>query len=89
MKEKLANGDMTDPYCLQTLVNTFINSITVYNDYARIVLNLEENIDTIPIDELPPLSKLPDWSNFAFGNVGQGQLYTLETHPVIAFKIAI
>ncbi|MBQ1772273.1 MAG: recombinase family protein [Clostridia bacterium] len=87
--QKVADGIRDDPEYLKTLVNTFINSVTVYKDWLRIVVNAAENVETIPPESLPPLELLPDSSQFALCQSGSNGIDTVEHLPIIVFKIAI
>ena len=86
---KFTDGSRDDRTFLRTLSNTFINSVTVYDDYLRVVINADKNIAQIPADELPPLDVLPDLSRFDYCSNGARRFYLVEPYPVIAFKIAI
>lgn len=87
--QKYANGDLEDREFLKSMLSVLVNSVTVYENWIRVVFNMAENVDTIPIDELPELHELPDYSRFEFRNVGERQPYVVEPYPAIAFKIAI
>ena len=86
---KFANGDIDDKETLRSMLSVLINSVTVYDNWMRVVFNVSENVDTIPPDELPELEELPDYSLFELCNISQGKLYVVEPYPAIAFKIAI
>lgn len=86
---KLADGKRDDPDFLKTLVTGFINSVTVYDKWLRIVINASENVGQIPPEELPPLCELPDLSYLGKQPSHSSSLVTVQTYPVIVFKIAI
>lgn len=87
--QRIANGERDNPIFLRTVINTFINSITVYPNYLRVVINAAENVRMIPQDNLPPLEVLPDLSCFAYDQCVNTHLTIVEPYPAIAFKIAI
>jgi DNA invertase Pin-like site-specific DNA recombinase len=87
--EKIAEGKRDDPEYLKTVVSTLINSVTVYPDCLRIVINAAKHTDTVPPEDLPPIDVLPDISSLGLQSPGLGQLFTIPNYPVIIFKIAI
>ena len=89
MLEKYASGDLTNYDFLRSLCSTFINSVTVYDHWLRIVFNLKENAELIPLDQLPPIDDLPDATLFDTVNHGNAQFTVLEQYRVAVFKIAI
>lgn len=50
---RFADSDVTDPDRRRQLINTFINSVTVYDDHLRVVLNAVEGVAYVPIATLP------------------------------------
>ena len=86
---KIASGNRDDPAFMKALANTVINSIVVHKDWLEIVINAAEHVEKIPPENLPPLELLPDLSRFALEPNGSSRLVTVETYPVVAFKIAI
>ena len=86
---KIEKGKRDDPDYLKSLVNVLINSITVYPEWLRIVINAQEHVEKIPLEELPDIDALPDMTRFDLCTVGSNRLYTVEPYPVIVFKIAI
>ena len=86
---KFANGDLKNRDFLRTMLSTLINSVTVYDNWMRVVINMAENVEMIPPDDLPGLSEIPDGSKFELSNVSQDQHYAFEQYPVIVFKMAI
>ncbi len=87
--QKYAKGDLKDPDYLRTMINALINSVTIYDNWVRVVVNLKENLSRIPPDELPQLNDLQDASGFAFCTVSGPKVYIVEPYPAVAFKIAI
>lgn len=87
--QKIAEGKRDDPEYLFAIATTFINSVSFYKDYARIVVNAAENVPKIPPDELPPLDNLPDGNLCDFRPTHASALVTVAPYPVIVFKIAI
>jgi hypothetical protein len=87
--KKIAGGKRDDSEYLKSLINTFINSITVYDDSIRLVINATNNVERIPPEELPPIEQLPLFERFDFQPIGLSRLVTVEPYPVIVFKIAI
>lgn len=51
---KFSQLDRNDPADRRFLVNTFLNSVYVYDDHLRILVNATENCVTIPLQDLPP-----------------------------------
>ena len=86
---KISEGKRDDREFLHSLITTFINSITVYEDYARVVVNAAENVGTIPPEDLPPIDQLKEFKGFDSQTNSLGDLSTVEPYPVIVFKIAI
>ena len=86
---KIADGKRDDSEYLKSIINTFINSITVYGDSLRLVINAAKNVEKIPLEELPPIDQLPLFEHFDFQPNGSSRLVTVEPYPVIVFKIAI
>ena len=86
---KISEGKRDDREFLHSLITTFINSITVYKDYARVVVNAAENVGTIPPEDLPPIDQLKEFKGFDSRTNSLGDLSTVEPYPVIVFKIAI
>ena len=87
--EKIADGKRDDQEYLTTIASTFINSVSYYVNWARIVINAAENVPKIPPDELPPIDDLPDGSMCDFRPTHASALVTVAPYPVIVFKIAI
>ena len=88
--EKFSNGDLSNYAYLRTVCHTLINSITIYEQkWLRVVLNLKENLDFIPLDELPSLEELNDPSLFDNVSCGNGHFTILEQYQVAIFQIAI
>ena len=86
---KIADGKREDQDYLRSLALTFINSITVYDNWARVVINAAEGVQKIPPEELPPLEVLPDLNVCDFRSALPNELVTVASYPVIVFKIAI
>ena len=86
---KVMDGDRNDPDFLKTIATGFINSITVYDDWLRMVINAADNVGQIPQEELPPLHELPDLSFLGLQQTQQSDFVTVQNYPVIVFKIAI
>jgi len=62
--EKLATMDKSDPIRQKQLINTFINSVTLYPDGSlRIVINTIEGVSLIPINLLPEPAAPPPRSD--------------------------
>ena len=66
---RFTTGDRNDPLLRRSIVDTFINSVYVYDDHMRIVINNVEGNRRIPLADLPPEcsdtdnSGLPDTSH--------------------------
>ena len=89
LMHKVAQGERSDPEHLKALIGALINSVTVYDDWLRVVINAAENVEKIPPEALPPLEVLPDGSRFDYRSANTHSLYTVEPYQVIVFKIAI
>jgi hypothetical protein len=74
---------------MKALIGSLINSVTVYENWMRVVINAVGNVEKIPPEDLPPLEVLPDGNRFDFRSASARSLYTVEPYPVIVFKIAI
>ena len=85
----IKEGKRDDPEFLGSLMHTFINSVTLYDNWMRVVVNASENIGQIPPEDLPPLEELPDGNVFDYRSASTRSLYVVEPFPAIAFKIAI
>ena len=55
-----ASMDRTDPHDRKTLINVFLNSVYVYDDHYRILVNTSDNETIIPFADLPPDSQCSD-----------------------------
>ena len=86
---KVIDGKRDDVEFLRSLVLALINSITFYDGWARVVINAVENVETIPLDELPPIGSLKEFSRFDLRNNTLEYFSIVEPYPAIAFKIAI
>ena len=47
-------GDRNDPLLRRTIIETFINSVYVYDDHLRIVINNIDGNERVPLSGLPP-----------------------------------
>lgn len=47
-------GDRNDPLLRRSIIETFINSVYVYDDHLKIVINNVEGNERIPFSDLPP-----------------------------------
>ena len=62
-------GDRNDPLLRRSIIETFINSVYVYDDHLKIIINNVEGNERIPFSDLPPEcsesdnSGLPDVSH--------------------------
>ena len=86
---KIASGDIDSHEVKRTIANSMINSITIYDAWIRVVLNCIPNVGTIDPDLLPPLPIIPEIKQIGNCTVGSSALCTVNTYPVIVFKIAI
>lgn len=87
--QKIANGKRDDREFLHSLVFTLINSVTVYDGWARVVVNASDHVGTIPPDDLPPLDSIKEFPKFDHSTNAPGDLTTVEPYPVIIFKIPL
>ena len=51
--EKFSDLDRTDPHDRRLLVNTFLNSVYVFDDYLRVQINTSDGIAVVPLESLP------------------------------------
>ena len=51
---RFTKGDRNDPLFRRTIIDTFINSVYVYDDHLKIVINNVEGNRKIPLSDLPP-----------------------------------
>ena len=80
---RFTKGDRNDPLLRRHVIETFINSVYVYDDHLKLVINNCEGNQRIPITELPEDSPGSD-------NVTSGVLFV--THPntrVTVYRIAV
>ena len=47
-------GDRNDPLLRRSIIETFINSVYVYDDHLKIIINNVEGNERIPFSDLPP-----------------------------------
>lgn len=47
-------GDRNDPLLRRSVIETFINSVYVYDDHLKIIINNVEGNERIPFSDLPP-----------------------------------
>ena len=55
--DKMARYDLTVPARRKQLIDTFLNAVFVYDDFARVVINCVEGNETVTLadlDEIPP-----------------------------------
>ena len=50
---RFANIDRTDPEERRRLINTFLNSVYVYDDHLKIITNTVQGASVVQLDELP------------------------------------
>ena len=50
---RFTKGDRNDPLLRRSIIETFINSVYVYDDHLRIVINNVEGNNRIPLSDLP------------------------------------
>ena len=51
---QFVNGDRSDPALRRHIIETFVNSVYVFDDHLKIVTNNMENNQRIPLSDLPP-----------------------------------
>ena len=51
---RFTTGDRNDPLLRRSIIETFINSVYVYDDHLKIVINNVEGNSRIPLSDLPP-----------------------------------
>ena len=80
---RFTKGDRHDPLLRRHIIETFVNSVYVYDDHLRLVINNVEGNQRFPLDDLPEDSPGSD-------NVTDGVLFV--THPntrVTIYRIAV
>ena len=73
-------GDRNDPLLRRHIIETFINSVYVYDDHLKIIVNNLEGNQRLPLPDLPPCSD----------NVSSG--VPIVTHPntrVTVYRVAV
>ena len=78
---RFTKGDRSDPLLRRHVIETFINSVYVYDDHLKILINNLEGNQRFPLSDLPP-----DCSD----NVSSG--VPIVTHPntrVTVYRIAV
>ena len=53
---RFTSGDRNDPLLRRSIIETFINSVYVYDDHLKIIINNVEGNQRIPFTDLPPES---------------------------------
>ena len=53
---RFTQGDRNDPLLRRSIIETFVNSVYVYDDHLRLVINNVEGNQRIPLSDLPPES---------------------------------
>ena len=77
--DKLAGMDRKDPARQKQIINTFVNSVTLYPDGSlRIVINTIEGVRLEPIELLPDIPAPPPGSDFG----ARGVLVSIYPNPV-------
>ena len=51
---RFTSGDRNDPLLRRSIIETFINSVYVYDDHLKIIINNVEGNERIPFSDLPP-----------------------------------
>lgn len=51
---RFTKGDRNDPLLRRSIIETFVNSVYVYDDHLRIIINNVEGNERIPFSDLPP-----------------------------------
>jgi len=51
---RFAEGDRNDPRLRQHIISTFVNSVYVFDDHLKIVINNLEGNARVPLESLPP-----------------------------------
>ena len=86
---KVAKGTREDETCVKTVINSLINSITVYEKWIRVVINAVPNMEQIPPEELPTLDTLHVFKGFDCDQTAPVNWSVVEPYPLIVFKLAI
>ena len=89
MFHKLATGDYDKPECRHMMINTLINSVTIYDHWLKVAVNCIGNVGRIDPDDLPPLENVPEIKRIGNCTVSGRKLCIVNPYPVIVFKIAI
>ena len=74
---RFSHCDRKNPTDRRFLIRAFLNSVFVYDDHLRILINCTENTAVIALEDLPPEGKSSD-SNFP------GLLMLIYPNSVIA-----
>ena len=77
---RFTKGDRNDPLLRRHIIETFINSVYVYDDHLKIIVNNLEGNQRLPLPDLPPCSD----------NIMTG--VPIVTHPntrVTVYRIAV
>ena len=84
--DKLAGMDRNDPARQKQIINTFVNSVTLYPDGSlRIVINTIEGVRLEPIELLPDIPAPPPGSDFG----ARGVLVSIYPNPVtLVYRIS-
>lgn len=51
---RFTKGDRNDPLFRRSIIETFVNSVYVYDDHLKLIINNVEGNDRIPFSDLPP-----------------------------------
>ena len=51
---RFTKGDRNDPLLRRSIIETFVNSVYVYDDHLKIIINNVDGNDRIPFSDLPP-----------------------------------
>ena len=86
---KLAQEDYNNPECRQVMINTMINSITIYDHWLKVAVNCIENVGRIDPENLPSIEDIPEIKRIGNCTVSERKLCIADPYPVIVFKIAI
>ena len=81
--KRFTKGDLQDPLLRRHVIETFVNSVYVFDDHLKLVVNNVEGNQRFPLESLPEDSPGSD-------NVSSGVLYV--THPntrITIYRIAV
>ncbi len=81
---RFAKSDITDPRHRKQLINTFVNSVTVFDDHLRIALNAVDHVALVPIALLPVTESPQGPEGFELLSLSSAKTNAVEPCPFVA-----